>query len=155
VFERLTDRARRVVVRAHEEAARLNHDHVGTEHVLLALTHESVGGVGAKALESLGIDLKAVRQRVEEIVGRGEQAPPGHIPFTPQAKKVLELAGKEARALGHDYIGTEHVLLGLFREGGGVAAQVLSGLGADLEGAREQVISSLDEYRRAQGHQAG
>ena len=112
MFERLTDRARRIVVRAHEEAARLNHDHVGTEHVLLALTDESVGGVGVKALDSLGIDLKAVRQRVEEVVGRGEQAPRGHIPFTPQAKKVLQLAAHESRALGDHYIGTEHILLG-------------------------------------------
>ncbi len=155
MFERFTDRERLVVVRAQEEARRLDHDYVGTEHVLLALTHESIGGLAARVLESLGIGLQTVRQRVEEVAGRGEQAPPGHIPFTPQAKEVLKLALQEARALGHHYIGTEHILLGLIREGGGVAAQVLTGLGADLNGAREQVIRLLEEYRRKHGHQSG
>ena len=103
----------------------------------------------------LDSSLQTVRQRVEEVTGRGEQAPPGHIPFTPQAKKVLELALPESRALGHHYIGTEHILLGLIREGDGVAAQVLTGLGADLDGAREQVIRLLEEYRRKHGHQTG
>ena len=155
MFERFTDRARLVVVRAQEEARRLDHNYIGTEHVLLALTHESMGGVAAKVLESLGIGLEAVRQRVEEVTGRGQQAPSGHIPFTPQSKKVLELALQESRALGHNYIGTEHILLGVIRAGDGVAARVLSGLGADLDAAREQVIRLLDEYRRKRGHQTG
>jgi ATP-dependent Clp protease ATP-binding subunit ClpC len=155
MFERFTDRARRVVVRAQEEARTLDHHHLGPEHLLLALTHESIGGLGAGALESLGIGLAAVRQRVEEVTGRGEQAPSGRIPFTPQSKKVLELALQESRALGHNYIGTEHILLGLIRQGDGVAAQVLSELGAGQDGVREQVIRLLDEHRRQQGHQTG
>ncbi len=150
MFERFTDRARRVVVRAQEEARTLGQDYIGPEHVLLGLVHDD-GGVAAKALESLGIGLAAVRQRVEEIIGRGEQAPSGHIPFTPQAKEVLKLALQEARALGHSYIGTEHILLGLISEGDGVAARVLTGLGADLDAAREKVIQILDEYRRQHG----
>ena len=155
MFERFTNRARRVVVQTQEEARMLGHDHVGTEHVLLALTHESIGGLAAKVLESLGIGLEAVRQRVTEVIGRGEQAPSGRIPFTPQAKKVLQLAQQESRGLGHNYIGTEHLLLGLIVEREGVAAQVLSELGADLDGAREQVIRLLDEYRRNHGNQTG
>jgi|tagenome__1003787_1003787.scaffolds.fasta_scaffold20916639_2 ATP-dependent Clp protease ATP-binding subunit ClpC len=142
MFERFTDRARRVVELAQEEARILNHGYIGTEHILLGLIHEG-GGVAAKALESLGIRLEAVRQQVEEIIGQGQQAPSGHIPFTPRAKKVLELAHREARALGHDYIGTEHILLGLIREGGGVAAEVLVKLGADLNRVRQQVIQLL------------
>ncbi len=110
MFKRFTDRARLVVVRAQEEARTLDHHYLGIEHLLLALTHESIGGVAAKVLDSLGIGLEAVRQQVEEVTGRGEQAPSGHIPFTPQAKKVLELALSEARVLGHNYIGTEHIL---------------------------------------------
>lgn len=133
----------------------LDHDHVGTEHLLLGLTHETIGGVAAKVLESLGIGLEAVRQRVTEVIGRGEQAPSGHIPFTPQAKKVLQLTLHESRDIGHDYVGTEHILLALIREPEGVAAQVLSELGAHLDGAREQVIRLLDEYRREHGHQTG
>ena len=155
MFERFTDRARRVVVRAQEEARTLDHDHIGTEHLLLGLTHETVGGVAAKVLESLGIGLEAVRQRVTEVIGRGEQAPSGHIPFTPQAKNALQLALQESRGLGHDYIGTEYILLGLIREHEGVAGRVLSELGADLDRAREQVIRLLDEYRRNHGHQTG
>ena len=155
MFQRFTDRARRVVVRAQEEARSLDHDYVGTEHVLLGLTHESIGGLAAGALKSLGIGLETVRQRVEEVTGRGEQTPSGHIPFTPQAKKVLELALQESRALGHNYIGTEHILLALIREGDGVAAHVLSDLGADLDGTREQVIRLLEEYQRKHGNQAG
>jgi ATP-dependent Clp protease ATP-binding subunit ClpC len=151
MFQRFTDRARRVVVRAQEEARTLNHSYLGTEHLLLALTHESTGGLGAGVLESLGIGLEAVRQRVEEVTGRGQQAPAGRIPFTPQAKKVLELALQESRALGHNYIGTEHILLGVIHEGDGVAAHVLSELGADLDGAREQVIRLLAEHRRQTG----
>ena len=131
MFERFTDRARRVVVLAQEEARLLNHNYIGTEHILLGLIHEGEG-VAAKALESLGISLEAVRQQVEEIIGQGGSSPSGHIPFTPRAKKVLELSLREALQLGHNYIGTEHILLGLIREGEGVAAQVLVKLGADL-----------------------
>ena len=146
MFERFTDRARRVVVLAQEEARMLNHNYIGTEHILLGLIHEGEG-VAAKALESLGISLDAVRQQVEEIIGQGQQAPSGHIPFTPRAKKVLELTSREARQLGHHYIGTEHILLGLIREGEGVAAQVLVKLGADLNRVRQQVIQLLHGYQ--------
>jgi hypothetical protein len=142
MFERFTDRARRVVVLAQEEARMLNHNYIGTEHILLGLIHEGEG-VAAKALESLGISLDAVRQQVEEIIGQGQQAPSGHIPFTPRAKKVLELTRREAEQLGHNYIGTEHILLGLIREGNGVAAQVLVMLGADLNRVRLTVIQLL------------
>jgi ATP-dependent Clp protease ATP-binding subunit ClpC len=145
MFERFTDRARRVVVLAQEEARMLNHNYIGTEHILLGLIHEG-DGVAARALESLGISLEAVRQQVEEVVGRGQQAPSGHIPFTPRAKKVLELSLREGLQLGHNYIGTEHVLLGLIREGEGVAAQVLVRLGADLNRVRQQVIQELHSY---------
>ena len=142
MFERFTERARRVVVLAQEEARMLNHNYIGTEHILLGLIREGEG-VAAKALESLGISLEAVRQQVKEIIGRGQQAPSGHIPFTPRAKKVLELSLREAQQLGHNYIGTEHILLGLIREGSGVAAQVLVKLGADLNRARQQVVQLL------------
>ena len=145
MFERFTDRARRVVVLAQEEARLLNHNYIGTEHILLGLIHEGEG-VAAKALESLGISLEAVRAQVEEIIGHGGQAPAGHIPFTPRAKKVLELSLREALQLGHNYIGTEHILLGLIREGEGVAAQVLVKLGADLSRVRQQVIQLLSGY---------
>jgi ATP-dependent Clp protease ATP-binding subunit ClpC len=146
MFERFTDRARRVVVLAQEEARMLNHNYIGTEHILLGLIHEGEG-VAAKALESLGISLEGVRQQVEEIIGQGQQAPSGHIPFTPRAKKVLELSLREALQLGHNYIGTEHILLGLIREGEGVAAQVLVKLGADLNRVRQQVIQLLSGYQ--------
>ena len=146
MFERFTDRARRVVVLAQEEARRLNHNCIGTEHILLGLIHEGEG-VAAKALESLGISLEAVRQQVEEIIGQGQQAPSGHIPFTPRAKKALELSLREALQLGHNYIGTEHILLGLISEGEGVAAQVLVRLGADLNRVRQQVIQLLHGYQ--------
>src|SRR6202165_1777503 len=139
MFERFTDRARRVVVLAQEEARMLNHNYIGTEHILLGLIHEGEG-VAAKSLESLGISLEGVRSQVEEIIGQGQQAPSGHIPFTPRAKKVLELSLREALQLGHNYIGTEHILLGLIREGDGVAAQVLVKLGADLNRVRQQGI---------------
>jgi ATP-dependent Clp protease ATP-binding subunit ClpC len=142
MFERFTDRARQVVVLAQEEARMLNHNYIGTEHILLGLIREGEG-VAARALESLGISLDAVRQQVEEIIGRGQQAPSEHIPFTPRAKKVLELAWRESQQLSHNYIGTEHILLGLIREGDGVAAQVLVGLGADLNRVRQQVIQLL------------
>ncbi|MCH2625895.1 MAG: ATP-dependent Clp protease ATP-binding subunit [Acidimicrobiales bacterium] len=145
MFERFTDRARRVVVLAQEEARLLNHNYIGTEHILLGLIHEGEG-VAAKALESLGISLEAVRGQVEEIIGQGGSSPSGHIPFTPRAKKVLELSLREALQLGHNYIGTEHILLGLIREGEGVAAQVLVKLGADLSRVRQQVIQLLSGY---------
>src|SRR6266705_5568715 len=142
MFERFTDRARRVVVLAQEEARLLNHNYIGTEHILLGLIHEGEG-VAAKALESLGISLEAVRAQVEEIIGEGQTAPTGHIPFTPRAKKVLELSLREALQLGHNYIGTEHILLGLIREGEGVAAQVLAGLGADPTRVRAATLNVL------------
>jgi ATP-dependent Clp protease ATP-binding subunit ClpC len=131
---------------AQEEARMLNHNYIGTEHILLGLIHEGEG-VAAKGLESLGISLEAVRAQVEEIIGQGQQAPSGHIPFTPRAKKVLELSLREALQLGHNYIGTEHILLGLIREGEGVAAQVLVKLGADLNRVRQQVIQLLSGYQ--------
>jgi ATP-dependent Clp protease ATP-binding subunit ClpC len=145
MFERFTDRARRVVVLAQEEARLLNHNYIGTEHILLGLIHEGEG-VAAMALESLGISLEAVRAQVEEIIGQGQSAPTEHIPFTPRAKKVLELSLREATQLGHNYIGTEHILLGLIREGEGVAAQVLVKLGADLSRVRQQIIQLLSGY---------
>jgi len=150
MFERFTDRARRVVVLAQEEARLLNHSYIGTEHILLGLIHEGEG-VAAKALESLGISLEAVRNQVEEIIGQGGSSPSGHIPFTPRAKKVLELSLREALQLGHNYIGTEHILLGLIREGEGVAAQVLVKLGADLSRVRQQVIQLLSGYQGPTG----
>ncbi|MFC4222574.1 ATP-dependent Clp protease ATP-binding subunit [Lysinibacter cavernae] len=146
MFERFTDRARRVVVLAQEEAKMLNHNYIGTEHILLGLIHEGEG-VAAKALESLGISLDAVREQVTDIIGTGQQQPTGHIPFTPRAKKVLELSLREALQLGHNYIGTEHILLGLIREGEGVAAQVLVKLGADLNRVRQTVIQLLSGYQ--------
>jgi ATP-dependent Clp protease ATP-binding subunit ClpC len=146
MFERFTDRSRRVIALAQEEARLLNHNYIGTEHLLLGLVHEGEG-VAARALESLGIGLAAVRQRVEEAVGQGEQDPAGRIPFTPRAKKVLELSRREALALGHNYVGTEHILLGLLREGEGVAARVLVQLGADLNRVRQQVIQVLAEHQ--------
>jgi ATP-dependent Clp protease ATP-binding subunit ClpC len=154
MFERFTDRARRVVVLAQEEARMLNHNYIGTEHILLGLIHEGEG-VAAKALESLGISLEGVREQVEEIIGQGQTAPAGHIPFTPRAKKVLELSLREALQLGHNYIGTEHILLGLIREGEGVAAQVLQKLGADLNRVRQQVIQLLSGYAGGEQGQPG
>ncbi|MGW9021387.1 ATP-dependent Clp protease ATP-binding subunit [Leucobacter chromiiresistens] len=146
MFERFTDRARRVVVLAQEEAKMLNHNYIGTEHILLGLIHEGEG-VAAKALEQLEISLDAVRAQVTDIIGTGQQPPAGHIPFTPRAKKVLELSLREALQLGHNYIGTEHILLGLIREGEGVAAQVLVKLGADLNRVRQTVIQLLSGYQ--------
>ena len=146
MFEKFTDKARRVVVLAQEEAKLLNHNYIGTEHILLGLIHEGEG-VAAKALESLNISLEQVREQVQEIIGQGQQAPSGHIPFTPRAKKVLELSLREALQLGHSYIGTEHLLLGLIREGEGVAAQVLTKLGADTNKVRQQVIQLLSGYQ--------
>ncbi len=142
MFERFTDRARRVVVLAQEEARYLNHNYIGTEHILLGLLNEGEG-IAAQALESLDIDLASVRDEVVKIIGQGQQSPSGHIPFTPRAKKVLELSLREALQLGHNYIGTEHILLGLIREGEGVAAQVLQQLGAELQRVRQTVIQLL------------
>ncbi|MBT8197756.1 MAG: ATP-dependent Clp protease ATP-binding subunit [Acidimicrobiia bacterium] len=159
MFERFTDRARRVVVLAQEEARLLNHSYIGTEHILLGLIHEGEG-VAARSLESMGISLESVRSQVVEIIGQGSQAPSGHIPFTPRAKKVLELSLREALQLGHNYIGTEHILLGLIREGEGVAAQVLQKLGAELHKVRQTVIQLLsgvqgEEGERGQAAAAG
>ena len=149
MFERFTDRARRVIVLAQEEARSFNHNYIGTEHILLGLIQE--GECVAKALESMGISLEAVRQEVEEIIGRGSQPHVGHIPFTPRAKKVLELSLREGLQMGHKYIGTEFLLLGLIREGEGVAAQVLVKLGADLPRVRQQVIQLLSGYEGGEG----
>jgi ATP-dependent Clp protease ATP-binding subunit ClpA len=150
MLERFTDRARRVVVLAEEEARMLDHNWIGTEHILLGLIREGEG-VAAKALESLGITLQPVRQQVEEIIGRGEQVPSEVIPFTPRAKKVLELSLREAGHLGHHYVGTEHILLGLIREGDGVAPQVLVMLGADLNRVRQQVIVLISGQQPREG----
>ena len=144
MFERFTDRARRVVVLAQEEARMLNHNYIGTEHILLGLIHEGEG-VAAKALESLGISLEAVRAQVQEIIGEGQQAPSGHIPFTPRAKKVLELSLREALRLRHRHIGTEHILLGLLREGDGLAAAVLTEAGVDIDDLRRRIDTALRE----------
>jgi ATP-dependent Clp protease ATP-binding subunit ClpC len=146
MFERFTDRARRVVVLAQEEARMLNHNYIGTEHLLLGLIHEGEG-IAAKALESMGVTLSAVREQVQDIIGPGQQAPSGHIPFTPRAKKVLELSLREALQLGHNYIGTEHILLGLIRAGEGVASQVLSKLGAEPSRVRQTVIDMISGYQ--------
>ncbi|GHB55851.1 ATP-dependent Clp protease ATP-binding protein [Flexivirga endophytica] len=154
MFERFTDRARRVVVLAQEEARMLNHNYIGTEHILLGLIHEGEG-VAAKALESLGISLDAVREQVQEIIGPSQQTQSGHIPFTPRAKKVLELSLREGLQLGHSYIGTEHILLGLIREGEGVAAQVLVKMGADLSRVRQQVIQLVSGYQGKEPQGAG
>jgi len=154
MFERFTDGSRRVVVLAQEEAKMLNHNYIGTEHILLGLLREG-NGYAARALESLGISLDAVRQQVEEIIGHGQQAPSPHIPFTPRAKGVLELSLRESLQLGHGYIGTEHILLGLLREGDGVAAQVLVRLGADLDRVREQVLQLLAGYQGPDAGSAG
>ena len=154
MFERFTDRARRVLVLAQEEARLLNHNFIGTEHILLGLIHEGEG-VAAKALESLGISLEAVREKVEELIGPASGPSAGSPPFTPRAKKVLELSLREALQLGHNYIGTEHMLLGLVREGEGVAAQVLTSLGADLSRVRQQVIQILSGYQGRETAGAG
>ena len=140
MFERFTDRARRVVVLAQEEARMLNHNYIGTEHILLGLIHEGEG-VAAKSLENLGISLDAVREQVQEIIGQGQQAPSGHIPFTPRAKKVLELSLREALQLGHNYIGTEHILLALLELEDGTG--VLAGLGVDKATAEANITAAV------------
>jgi len=153
MFERFTDRARRVLVLAQSEARLLNHPFIGTEHLLLGLIHEG-DGVGGRALTQMGISLETVREKVEEILGGFATAPASSPPFTPRAKKVLELSLREALQLGHNYIGTEHLLLGIEREGEGVAAQVLASLGADPLRVRQQVISLLGNYSEGgQAHQ--
>ena len=146
MFERFTDRARRVVVLAQDEARGLKHNYIGTEHLLLGLISEGEG-VAAKALETMGIKGEAVRASVIEIIGEGEKPVEGHIPFTPRAKRVFELSLREALQLGHNYIGTEHLLLGLLKEGEGVAAQVLTKQGADLAQVRQTVIQMLGRSR--------
>jgi len=146
MFERFSEKARQVILLSQKEARTRDHDHIGTEHILLGLIHEGQG-TGVKALVTLGVSPDTVRERVDEIIGRGEQ-PPGsaHIPFTAQAKKVLELALRETLNLGHNYIGTEHILLGLIRERDGVAAQVLGDLGVDYDRTREQVTTLLQAW---------
>jgi ATP-dependent Clp protease ATP-binding subunit ClpA len=139
MFERFSDRGRRVVVLAQEEARLLDHNYIGTEHLLLGLAREGEG-VAATALTSLGISLEAVQQQVAEIIGRGKRPPSGHIPFTARAKNVLEFSAREADALGHSYVSTEHLLLGLLRLGEGVGVQVLVRLGGDLNRVRDQVL---------------
>jgi len=147
MFERFTDRARRVIVLAQDEAKLLNNNYIGTEHILLGLIHEGEG-VAAQALESVGATLDALREQVEELVGKGQTAPTGHIPFTPRAKRVLELSLREALQMNHSYIGTEHVLLGLIREGEGVAAQVLIKMGLDLSRVRNAVMELMQGNQR-------
>jgi ATP-dependent Clp protease ATP-binding subunit ClpC len=142
MFERFTERARRVIVLAQDEATALNHNYIGTEHLLLGLIRDGEG-VAARALTSMGIGLDAVRQAVLDIIGRGQQAPSGHIPFTPRSKKVLELSLREALQLGDGFIGTEHILLALLREGDGVAAQVLVASGVDLNRVLKKVTGLL------------
>ena len=148
-FKRFTDKARQVVVLAQDEARRFGHNYIGTEHLLLGLVAEGNEGLAAHALESIGIGLEAVRQQVEEIIGPGKQAPSGHIPLTPRAKRALELSLREALQLGHNYIGTEHILLGLLREGNGVAAQALTMLGASHHQVRDAVLDLLARHKAA------
>jgi ATP-dependent Clp protease ATP-binding subunit ClpA len=154
MFERFTERARRVVALAQEEARMLSHTYIGTEHILLGLLREG-HGVAARALESPGISVEAVRQQIVELIGRGQQVPSGHIPFTPRAKMVLALSLREALQFGHEDIGTEHILLGLIRDGDGVAVQVLANLGADLNQTRQQVIQLLQSYQGQEPASAG
>jgi ATP-dependent Clp protease ATP-binding subunit ClpC len=144
MFEKFTDRARRVIVLAQEEARGLDHGHIGTEHILLGLLHEGEG-LAATALNEGGVSLPAARTQVEQIIGPGDGQPSGHIPFTPRVKKVLELSLREALILGHDYIDTEHILLGLIREGDGVANHVIVDLGADQDQVRQTVLRLVRE----------
>jgi hypothetical protein len=153
MFERFTDRARRAVVLAQEEARMLNHGYIGTEHILLGLVHEGEG-IAAQSLRSLGLSMEAARGKVLEFVGRGEEAPSAHIPFTPRSKKVLELALREALQLGNNYIGTEHILLGLIREREGVAAQALSQLGLGLDEVRQRTLDLAESEDARESEQA-
>ncbi|HSH61766.1 MAG TPA: Clp protease N-terminal domain-containing protein, partial [Acidimicrobiales bacterium] len=150
MFERFTDGARRVVVLAQEEARLLAHDYIGTEHILLGLSHDQEG-MAAKTLQQLGISLEAVRGEVESIIGAGGGSPRDHIPFTPRAKKVLELSLREALQLGHNYIGTEHILLGLIREGQGVGAEVLVKLGVELSRVGATLLQQLSRFGGGEG----
>ena len=154
MFERFTDRARRVVVLAQEEARMLRHDYIGTEHILLGLIREE-DGIAARALEAMNISLANVLGSITDLIGEGQRAPTGHIPFTPRAKKVLEHSLREALQLGHTYIGTEHILLGLVREGEGVAAQVLERYGANIDRVRQTVIELLSGYAGVQSAAVG
>jgi ATP-dependent Clp protease ATP-binding subunit ClpC len=152
MFERFTEQARRVVVQAQEEARTLGHNYIGTEHILLGLLIEREG-LAAQALSTLGISLDTAREQVAEIAGAGTGQPGGHVPFTPRTKKVLELSLREAQRLGHDHIGTEHILLGLVREADGVGAQILERQGASLDRVQEQVLATVraapaEELRR-------
>jgi ATP-dependent Clp protease ATP-binding subunit ClpC len=159
MFERFTERAREVIVLAQDEARRLSHNYIGTEHLLLGLLREEEG-LAARALESLGVTLEEVRAQVARIIGQGDEVTTGQIPFTPRAKKVLELALREALSLGHNYVGSEHILLGLVRENQGVAARVLLGLDADAEKIRNEIIRMLSGHeavraaRMLSGHEA-
>jgi ATP-dependent Clp protease ATP-binding subunit ClpC len=154
MFERFTDRARRVVLSGQEEARRLDHSYLGPEHLLLGLIREG-SGLAIRALRGLGIEPDRVREGVEERVGRGQASPSGRIPFTPGAKQALELALAEARHLGHNYVGTEHILLGLIRGGDDVAAPVLAGLGADLSRVRLEVNALLAAYQQGKADGQG
>ncbi len=145
MFQRFNDGARRVVVHAQEEARLLNHNYIGTEHILLGIARDDEG-IAVEALDALDLRLAAIRRQVEQIIGRGAMPPSGHIPFTPRAKKVLELSLREALQLGSNFIGAEHILLGLLREGDGVAAMALVQLGADLNRVRHQVIRVIAQY---------
>src|SRR5438094_843475 len=151
-FDKFTERARKVLQLAQEEAQRFNHNYIGTEHLLLGLVREGEG-VAAKVLANLGVELNKVRSAVEFIIGRGDRAVMGEIGLTPRAKKVIELAVDEARRLGHHYIGTEHLLLGLIREGEGIAAGVLESLGVNLEKVRTEVIKVLTQTGSAPSHE--
>jgi ATP-dependent Clp protease ATP-binding subunit ClpC len=150
MFEKFTDRARRVVVLAQEEARMLDHDYIGTEHILLGLRHDDEG-IAAKALESLGVSLQSARDQVEKMVGRGKRPPSGHIPFTPEAKKVMELSLREALQFGDNFISTEHILLGLLRQGEGVGVQALVAMGVDLNRVRQQAIQLTAQERGSEG----
>ena len=150
MFERFTDKSRRAVVLAQDEARQLNHNYIGTEHLLAGLRRENLG-VAARALESAGITMDAVRAEIEKLIGRGLQAPSGHIPFTPRAKKCLELSLREALNLGHNHIGTGHLLLGLISNDDCVAVQVLGGLGTDLGQLRARVIREIEDHPEDQG----
>ncbi len=150
MFERFTDKSRRAVVLAQEEARQLNHNYIGTEHLLAGLRRETLGAA-ARAMESAGITMEAVRAEIEKIIGQGQQPPSGHVPFTPRAKKCLELSLREALNLGHDHMGTGHLLLGLISNDDCVAVQVLGGLGTDLGQLRVQVIREIQEHPEDQG----
>jgi ATP-dependent Clp protease ATP-binding subunit ClpC len=149
LFERFTDTARRVVVYAQEDARLLDHNYIGTEHLLLGLLHDDTEAA-VRVLNMVGVELGPARAQVEEMIGKGQDVPAGDIPFTPRAKKVLELSLREALQLGHNYIGSEHILLGLLREGRGVGAQVLERLGVEFEELRQHILTQLSARRQPQ-----